>query len=143
MYFDPRIIHAQKFSVPCYRVDIEALSFSPFSVHKLKDWVGRIRVLEQDAFDLKQRPVQMREAPLGNAAGLGIENRMYRIEMAARPLQQRQSKRLWVNRRTLPISVISCGPVISPAPCMDMTTSNSGSSDAKRIISPRITYSAS
>ena len=46
---------------------------------------------------------------------------------------------LFVKRRTSPISAISFGPVTSPAPCMAMTTSYSGSRDANRFISVRRT----
>jgi hypothetical protein len=46
--------------VPRHHINIEVLSLGPFPVHKLKDWVGWISALEQDACDLKQPPVQMR-----------------------------------------------------------------------------------
>lgn len=56
----------------------------------------------------------------------GLELRAPDWKEASMPAKANKAP-LCMKRRTSPISAMSCGSLTSPAPCMAMTTSNSGS----------------
>ena len=67
------IVDTQEFGRASHHINIKMLALGPFLVHELEDRVSRIRMLEDDAGDLEQCLAQMRGAPFGDAAGLGVE----------------------------------------------------------------------
>ena len=67
------IVDAQEFGSTGHGVDIKVLALGPLFVHELKDWIGRVGVLEDDTGDLEQGSAQMGGTSFGDAARLGIE----------------------------------------------------------------------